>query len=277
MSFDLRRYLAGSKKLDVSDLNFNEVRRHPVAAGEIRALQYMMDIEAHTLCYLRDLLNADAGRDPEIADFLACWLYEESYHGRAIEKFVQAAGSNRYAAVCSRRRPSLRDRIQRLGSSVLHAVRADFHIVHMTWGSIQEITTLTGYHCLAAKSRNPVLVEILDRIVRDESRHFSFYYHKAQQGLARSQGTQTLTSALLRKFWGPVGYGVKPASEVDFMLQYIFGDELGHEAIRHIDKTISRLPGLGWFNLMEKRYDAAMSRVPEDLPVWSNPAAVVMA
>ncbi|MBI3549363.1 MAG: hypothetical protein HY078_10020 [Elusimicrobia bacterium] len=277
MPFDLDQYLATSQKLDVSDIDWEDVSRHPIAVGEIKALEYMMDIEAHTLCYLRDLLNTDAGRDPEIADFLACWLYEESYHGRAIESFVRAAGVDRSPAICGARRPTWRERLESAGTAVLNSLRRDFHIVHMTWGSIQEITTLNGYLCLANRSRNPVLVQVLRRIIRDESRHFSFYYHKASEGLARSKSTQRLTEFLLRRFWGPVGYGVKAEREIDFMLQYIFGDAEGARHIRHIDQTISRLPGMAWFDLMSRRYQAAMSRAPRARGAWSRPVESALA
>ena len=48
----------------------------------------MMDIEGHTIVYLRDLLNTRAIKDTEIADFLPNWLYQESYHGRALERLL---------------------------------------------------------------------------------------------------------------------------------------------------------------------------------------------
>src|SRR5687767_13899241 len=109
-SFDLKTYLERSEKIDLSDIDWDEVKRHPVSAAELRCLGYMMDIEAHTLCYLKDVLDAGAAADPEIADFLACWLYEESFHGRAIERFVRAAGSERRVAVCGQHKPTAVER-----------------------------------------------------------------------------------------------------------------------------------------------------------------------
>ena len=92
--FDLEVYLRNSKALDVSDLAWHTAADYPLTASERRCLTYMMDIEGHTIVYLRDLLNTRAIKDSEIADFLPCWLYEESYHGRALERLLRACGKS---------------------------------------------------------------------------------------------------------------------------------------------------------------------------------------
>lgn len=259
--FDLAQYLARSKQLDVSDLEWDKVKDYPTSDAEIRCLSYMMDIEAHTLCYLQDVLNAGAGADPEIADFLGCWLYEESYHGRAIERFVRAAGVARPAAVCGRHLKSFSERLEDAGTWLVSKLFGrHFVAVYMSWGAIQEHSTLFGYTQIARKTKNPVLAELLRRIARDESRHFGFYYYKACQGLKASVFARKLTSLLLRLFWTPVGEGVKPSSETDFMLAAIFNDDEGRQALSRIDKTMRRLPGLSWFDLMEKRSALAFQR-----------------
>lgn len=260
-SFDLAGYLARSKAVEISDLDFERARAHPVSPAELRCLGYMMDIEAHTLCYMRDVVNAGAGADPEIADFLACWVYEESYHGRAIEKFVRAMGVERPAAVCGQHVPTLSERLENVGARLFGALYGPgFLTVHMTWGAIQEHTTLYGYASLAKRTRNPVLAELLRRIARDESRHFGFYYYKAFQGLKDDPGRQRLVSFFLKRFWTPVGEGVKPASETDFLLRTLFDGEDGRDSVARIDRTMSRLPGLGWFDLMSRRAEAAFGR-----------------
>src|SRR5207244_4808374 len=113
-------------------------------------------------------------KDQEIADFLPCWAYEESYHGRALERFLKEAGVE-----LDPNRPRSFQRSERLWESlkdffaaVISRFSNDFVAVHMTWGAIQELTTLTGYSHLARKSRNEVLIEVVRRIMIDESRHF---------------------------------------------------------------------------------------------------------
>lgn len=259
LEFNIQDYVRRSQALDLSDIDWEETSRYAVSPEEIRCLMYMMDIETHTIVYLRDLLNTRAIEDPELSDFLSCWLYEESYHGRAIARFLQAAGIEVKPdrLVEARRHVQLRERLEGLMIYLGARLYPDFVTVYMTWGAISELSTLTGYNSLAKRSANPVLAEILRRIVRDESRHFAFYYYKAANGLA-SETAQRATSWLLRKFWSPVGQSVKPIEDVDFMLQALFAGNDGRDAIRRVDCTIARLPGMSWFNLLEHRLDAAM-------------------
>ena len=86
-AFDIDAYLARSGALDLSAIDWAEVPRHPVAPETIRTLRYMQDIESHTIVYLRSLLATRTIDDPDVARFLACWVYEETFHGLALERF----------------------------------------------------------------------------------------------------------------------------------------------------------------------------------------------
>jgi len=90
--FDLERYLRHSRKVDTSDIDFSEAARSPLSAEEIRCLTYMMDIESHTIVYLRAILNTCAVEDPQTTAFLSCWAYEEFFHGYTLSRFLEAAG-----------------------------------------------------------------------------------------------------------------------------------------------------------------------------------------
>ena len=61
----------------------------------------MQDIETHTIVYLRTILATRAIDDPEVATFLACWFYEETFHGRALARFL-AAEDKRWREVITR-------------------------------------------------------------------------------------------------------------------------------------------------------------------------------
>ena len=80
---DLDAYVGRSRAVRLDDLPWDEVARHPVDADTVRTLRYMQDIESHTIIYLRSLLDTRAIDDPEVATFLSCWLYEETFHGIA--------------------------------------------------------------------------------------------------------------------------------------------------------------------------------------------------
>src|SRR5262249_16835260 len=99
-----------------------------------------------------------------------------------------------------------------------------------------------GYRRLAELEDHPVLRELLARIVRDESRHFAFYFEHAERRLARP-GAARIARFLVDRFWAPVGSGVAPAEETGFVAGHLFGGAAGRAAARRIDETIRRLPG----------------------------------
>src|SRR3989442_8276497 len=92
-AFDLEAYVARSRAVDLSAIPWDEIPRHPLSAETVRTLRYMQDIESHTIIYLRSLLATRAIDEPEVATFLACWLYEETFHGIALARFLEAAGN----------------------------------------------------------------------------------------------------------------------------------------------------------------------------------------
>ena len=60
VEFDLDRYLRNSKKVDLGEIDWESIPDHPLSDGDVMCLHYMMDIEAHTVIYLRDLLATRA-------------------------------------------------------------------------------------------------------------------------------------------------------------------------------------------------------------------------
>ena len=94
-TFDLERYLDNSQKVETRDLDFSRVRDYPVIKGGDSLPEYMMDVEAHTVMYFKNLLRTCAVRDPEVVAFMSCWAYEEFFHGRAIRQFLASRRCDR--------------------------------------------------------------------------------------------------------------------------------------------------------------------------------------
>src|SRR5262249_48181030 len=107
---------------------------------------------------------------------------------------------------------------------------------------------------LCAVTRHPVLTEILRRIIRDESRHFFFYYRQAALRLRRP-GAARVARLLVERFWEPVGSGVQPPAETRFLASYLFGNEDGRAAPRKLDERIRQLPGFADIALLEAWLD----------------------
>jgi len=265
--FDVEKYVRHSKKVDISDLDLSRAADYPLTDDEIRCLTYMMDIEGHTIVYLKSILNTCAIRDPQTTAFLSCWVYEEFFHSYTLRQFLNASGvrvsENRVAEV--QRQASLRVWMEQMVASLICQVSRHFHAVYLTWGAISELTTLEGYGVLAGRTRNPLLAEILRRLARDERRHFSFYYNKARTQL-HPKNAQRLTKFMLQKFWMPVGEGVKPDSEVEWISNYILGDASGAVVAERVDRTIAKLPGMGWFKGLTASREGSLRRSGQAAP-----------
>lgn len=248
-TFDLERYLRNSKKVDISDLDLSQASRYPLSEEETRCLTYMMDIESHTIVYLRSILSTCAIEDADTTAFLSCWAYEEFFHGRTIGQFLNACeiefGRNRLAEVQAG--TAFTEWLKDMGASFVCQMSRHFHGAYLTYGAISELSTLEGYGVLASRTQNRILAEILHRLAKDERRHFSFYYNKAKIELPE-RNAQRLTTFIIKHFWLPVGGGVKPDAEVDWMLKYMLQGSEGEKIAKRIDETIAKLPGLGWFN-----------------------------
>lgn len=253
MSTDTATLIRRSARLEIEDIDFDSFRCRPLDSASLRCLRYMHDVEGHTMCYLRDVLATRAHRDPDITAFLACWSYEEHWHGDAIAKVLEThdevSGSSRLAELRRHlpRRDGLRPMLFTLGSAITNHLVA----VHMTWGAVNEWSTQSGYGRLVQKARNPVLGELLGRIMRQEGRHIDFYASQARRRLAESRVAQRVTRFALQHLWAPVGSGVMPASEVGFLASHLFGDDEGVKAARRIDRKVDRLPGLDGLHLVE--------------------------
>jgi len=252
MSFDIDTYQDLSAKLDLDDIEFGSFRDRPLDAQALRCLRYMHDVENHTVCYLRDVLVTRAHQDPEVTSFLTLWNYEEFWHGEAIAKILDAhdeqAGTSRIAAL--RQRLPRRDAWRPITFQLASAITPHLTAVHMTWGAVNEWTTQAGYARLAKLAGHPTLSELLRRIMKQEGRHIDFYADQARGRLAESRAAQRLTRWALRRFWAPVGSGVVPGPEVDFLRAYLFGDDDGRAMADRIDRRVDRLPGLGGLNLL---------------------------
>jgi hypothetical protein len=283
VDFDLDKYLRVSKKVDLSGVAWDRIKDHPVSVGEARTLAYMMDIETHTVIFLRDLLATRAAFEPDVTAFLSCWVYEELWHGEAFSRFLGEAGydlgpdgervwgdapypTRNARNTWIRRKLGSKSYWSHMATLGAAAMIKDFVAVHMTWGAVNELGTLTAYHLITDKTEHPVLKDLLNRIIKDERRHFAFYRAQARMRLARSKQARTVVRWALEHLWAPVGTGVRPQEETDFAVCYVFGDEPGQKAAAEMDRTLGELPGLGGINVNRNALRAAIRRMGSASP-----------
>lgn len=267
MDFNLDTYKRRTGRLQWADLDLaGAFHRQPLDADTLRCLRYMHDVEFHTVCYLRDLLLSPAHGDPEVTAFLSFWVYEEFWHGEAIADVLaahsEAAGEERIAGL--RHSLGLRNRLGPLLTMAAGGILGrDFVALHMTWGAINEWTTQAGYARLTQLAGHPVLSELLRRIMRQEGRHIDFYAAQAENRLASSQRAQRVTRFALRRFWHPVGAGVMPAAETEFLARHLFSGDEGRRTAARIDRRVDRLPGLAGLHLLERAAERSLVHRPD--------------
>lgn len=237
----------------------------------------MMDIESHTIIYLRDLLATPAAQDPEITAFLSCWAYEELWHGEAFSRFLGEAGvalppdgerprggapypSRARRNAWIRRALGGRGYAGHLLTLLGSALLGDFVALHMTWGAVNELSTLTAYERMIERTRHPVLSDLLTRIVKDERRHFAFYRAQARMRLARSPSARRVTRWTMEHLWAPVGTGVRPQEETDFVVVWLFGGDGGRAAAEQMDGVVGELAGFRGTRMIRDARAAALRR-----------------
>ena len=297
LDFDLDRYLRASKKVDLSGIAWDRIKDHPLPVGEARCLAYTMDVESHTIIFLRDLLATRAAFEPEVTAFLSCWVYEELWHGEAFSRFLGEAGyvlgpdgervwgDAPYPSRVTRNewiRGKLAGKgyLSHVATLAAAALVKDFVAVHMTWGAVNELSTLTGYNLEVERTGHPVLRDLLRQIIKDERRHFAFYRAQARMRLGRSARARKVTRWALEHVWAPVGTGVRPQHETDFAVCFAFEGKAGRAAVEEMDQTIDELPGLGGLHIWRRAVAEAQRRQrlsAEGKPRQATPLAAFRA
>ena len=272
MSFSIDRYKEESRKLDVTGIDWDAVAEHPLSKGDLFCLHYMMDIENHVSLYLSHLLVTRACMDPVLTAFLACWNYEELWHGENLGKLLNRYGiefdsDDRIARI--RAGLGFQNSLSIMTTMAGSWLLKDFSAIYLSIGAINELSTLSGYGALVRKSQHPVLKDLLSRIIKDERRHFAFYYNSAKEWLLGNRFAQRVDRAVLDRVWVPVGQGVKNQEEVDALALYLFDDAEGEADLARIDEKIGKLPGLEGIELMSKSLREARARVLKT-PGWGT-------
>lgn len=250
--FDLNRYTQLAGRLEVDDLAIEDAfEDRPLPPELLRVVRYMHDVEHHTTCYLRNLLNTKAHHDPEVTEFLTVWNYEEHWHGEALGRVLSAHGE-----AAGTRVARMRERLgwKLTGSPLpwlaLSSVTKHFLAVHMVFGAINEWTTQGGYARLRQLSDHPTLDELLRRIMKQEGRHIDYYRTRSVALLAEPGAARTVR-LFLRTVWSPVGAKVMPVEDTRHLVRTLFGED-GRDVVARIDRRIDALPGLEGLSLMDR-------------------------
>ncbi len=149
--------------------------------------------------------------------------------------------------------------VEKLAAMASHLTR-HFPAVHMTWGAINELSTLTGYRALIERAHHPMLTTVMSRIIKDERRHFLSPIERAD---AADQAARRLYLAHRAQFLDPGGKpGARRRRRAHRICEFLFPGDEGRARLTAMDEMIARLPGLEWFDLGTRYCDAPQSKTP---------------
>ncbi len=241
----------------IAALPWQDVSRTMFDECWLPVMLYMRDVETYTEVYYEELKRSATGKHPAIRRFMDRWVTEEPVHGELLERFLEEAGvaipQNWKARAFSAIPKTYTDATKRNGW-ITRGLGFHFAAVHMTWGAINELSTLTGYRRLWELAKHPMLEKLLRAIAREEARHIFFYWNAARILLQQSPFRQRLTRFIIEKFWSPVGEGAKPAADTNRIIQLLFRGEEGLALMeKFVNDKIAALPGMEGFTRVTTR------------------------
>ncbi|OGL63155.1 hypothetical protein A3C09_02705 [Candidatus Uhrbacteria bacterium RIFCSPHIGHO2_02_FULL_47_44] len=226
---------------------WKDVTLHEIDKKFLPVLLYMRDIETMTEVYFEELMKSPTGKDPVIREFMERWVTEEPVHGELLNRFMEEAGFNPDAdwkAKGFALIPVSYTKRSKLNQLIAMPFGKRFAAVHMTWGAINEYSTLTGYRRLWELADHPVLTYLLKAIAREEARHSLFYWSVARIHLAESRFSQVLSRNIIDRFWTPVGQGIKTEADSNLVIRTLFAGEGGVDTMKKfVNDRVAQLPG----------------------------------
>ncbi len=246
---DIAQHVAVSQRVDIEDLDWNLARVHGLTPREIENLKFFADIESQTVYYFLEVAKLQVARDPELLTFLTMWNYEEYFHSHAITRLMQECGvvvepaterSTRVRAG-ARLKAKVEDFLQTMMAKI---VPQRFVALWMFWGALQECLTTQAYEEVIKTTQNPVLAEMFRRIAKQERRHFAYYFGQARERLLDSPKNQRFCRYIVKKFYAPVGGGVKTEAQAAAVVAGLFPGDRIFDVMSYIERRMAQLPGM---------------------------------
>ena len=246
---DIAQHIAVSQKVEFEDLDWEKARKVGLTRQEIESLAYFADIESQTVYYFLEVAKLQVARDPELLTFLTMWNYEEYFHSYALTRLLTECGVAALSAIDrstkiragARWKARFEDFAQTMIAKLMPRT---FVALWMFWGSLQECLTTQAYEELARNTNNPVLAELCRRIAKQERRHFAYYFGQAKKKLEGQGWAQRFTRWIARRFYAPVGGGVKTDAEGARLVAQLFPGERIFEVMSYIERRMAQLPGM---------------------------------
>ncbi|HEX4490176.1 MAG TPA: ferritin-like domain-containing protein [Acidimicrobiia bacterium] len=233
--------------LDVDAYDWAAATRTPVRDDELFELTFAAQVEWATE---GTYLSLAVTKDVETRRFLDVWLTQERMHAVLLRKFLSEHG----VYVEPRHRTPRQRLAARRGRWVngfaVRVLGRRFTAVHMSWGAINELTTLRLYSLIREHTGNELLRDLLADVIRQESAHYAYYRSAATRELERSRVSRVVTRWLLGHAWDVVGSGLQPPAEITRLMRAACA--MQPDLVAQLDATIERLPGLEGLALVRR-------------------------
>jgi rubrerythrin len=238
--------------LDPSRYDWSAARPGALDDEEIFQLTYAAQVEWGTEGTFASL---DISRDPVVRRFLRIWLDQEVAHAALLARVLEGSGASVTPVHLERRHRRGAARGKLLNQLARRGIGDDFFAVHMSWGAINELTTLRFYGVMRARTGSELLRTLLRDVIAQESLHYSFYRNLAIRRLAGNRRGQRIVRWVLEHLWTPVGMGLRTRPDVDRLMLGLFADR--PEQVVQMDSQINRIPGLSGLDLIRRTLEAA--------------------
>jgi rubrerythrin len=279
---DIAQHIAVSQKVEFEDLDWETARKVGLTRQEIESLAYFADIESQTVYYFLEVAKLQVARDPELLTFLTMWNYEEYFHSYALTRLLRECG---VAAVSATDRSTKirtgarwKARFEDFAQTMIAKLMPQtFVALWMFWGSLQECLTTQAYEELARNTNNPVLAELCRRIAKQERRHFAYYFGQAKKKLEGQGWAQRFTRWIAKRFYAPVGGGVKTDAEGARLVAQLFPGDKIFAVMSYIEKRMGQLPGMDGLDCCTRWAARVQPMLPPETRASSAPLGLSAA
>jgi rubrerythrin len=279
---DIAQHIAVSQKVKFDDLDWAAARAAGLTKQEIDTLAYFADIESQTVYYFLEVAKLEVVRDPELLTFLTMWNYEEYFHSYALTRMLTECGvavdspTDRSLKIraAARFKARFEDATQTL---IAKLVPKTFVALWMFWGALQECLTTQAYEELASNTQNPVLAELCRRIAKQERRHFAYYFGQAKAKLDGRPRSQRFVRWIAKRFYAPVGGGVKTDAQGARLVAQLFPGDRIFEVMSYIEKRMAQLPGMDGLDCCSRWAARVQPMLPPETRATSIPLELTAA
>jgi rubrerythrin len=147
-----------------AQIPYDQIDWNKITMADLFAVFVTLHIENYSDVYTKLLI--DSYKDvPLIQKFILNWEREEENHARVLERYMMTLGIP----------------LEELRANYAMVDKSDFPVPSRNQSGLnvfvffQELLTREMYTKILKSAREPVLVNILKRVVRDEERHYRFY------------------------------------------------------------------------------------------------------